>query len=149
MEEKPKRVMSEEALAKLAVAREKANKKRQELAEQRRVEKESLIQEKIEEVKQVRSAKVQNIVEKEAKKRLAKVEPKEEAPKAKRESIVIERDSSDSDEDDFRDARAYFVRKDRKSPIENTSLPNTPRPITPDPHAAIYNSLFGGSNSYL
>ena len=46
MDPKPKRVMSEEALAKLAIAREKANAKRKELAALRSEEKEQLVQEK-------------------------------------------------------------------------------------------------------
>ena len=49
-EQPKKRKLSDEALEKLKLAREKANAKRKELAEQRRVEKEGLVQQKMEEV---------------------------------------------------------------------------------------------------
>ena len=73
MDPKPKRVMSEEALAKLAIAREKANAKRKELAAQRHEEKENLVQEKIEASKAERAAKVNASAEKEAKRRISTV----------------------------------------------------------------------------
>ena len=45
--------MSEESLQRLAKAREKANRVRKELAEERKAERESLVQQKMEEVQQL------------------------------------------------------------------------------------------------
>jgi hypothetical protein len=147
-EAKPKRVMSEEALQKLAIAREKANAKRKELAAQRNEEKENLVQEKLEASKAERAAKVNASAEKEARKRLSEVEP---PPKktTKRESIVIERDSSDSsEEDDVRDARVYFVRKN-KAERSKVEAPEAPRVSTPDPLDSVFRQMFGGSTNYM
>ena len=142
--QKPKRVMSDEALQKLAIAREKANAKRKELAAQRHEEKENIIQEKMEAVQKTRSEKISIAAEREAKKRLSA--PKK-MPSTKR-SVVIERDESDesSSEDDIQNARVFFVRKNR------TETPTPPAPVranTLDPLDGIYNSMFGGSTNYL
>ena len=149
--QKPKRVMSEEALAKLAIAREKANAKRKELAAQRHEEKENIVQEKMEVAKAERAAKVEMSAQKEAKKRLAASEPSVVAApvtstKKRRESIVIERSESDSSEDDVRDARVYFVKKHKHA----SPPPAVPvRANTPDPLHGVYSSMFGGSTNYL
>ena len=184
MESKPKRVMSEEALAKLAIAREKANAKRKELAAQRNEEKEQLVQEKLEASKIERAAKVNASAEKEAKRRIsldaerpaqdaerprAVAEPgipelcdqgssialgseataSKAKQKTKRESIVIERDESDSSEDDVRDARVYFVRKNKDRSMPQVVAPPEIRPKTPDPLDGIYRQMFGGSSNFI
>ena len=160
MDPKPKRVMSEEALAKLAIAREKANAKRKELAAQRHEEKENLVQEKIEASKAERAAKVNASAEKEAKRRISTVaEPCDQGSliataskakqKTKRESIVIERDESDSSEDDVRDARVYFVRKNKDRTTPQVVAPPEIRPKTPDPLDGIYKKMFQGSVNYI
>ena len=170
MESKPKRVMSEEALAKLAIAREKANAKRKELAAQRNEEKEQLVQEKLEASKIERAAKVNASAEKEAKRRISAVaepgipEPSDQGSsvalgseatasktkqKTKRESIVIERDESDSSEDDVRDARVYFVRKNKDRSTPQVVAPPKIRPKTPDPLDGIYRQMFVGSVNYI
>ena len=51
---KPRKPMSEETLEKLAKAREKANAKRKEMSEERKVHKETLVQKKMEEVQEAR-----------------------------------------------------------------------------------------------
>ena len=167
MEPKPKRVMSEDALQKLAIAREKANAKRKELAAQRHEEKENLVQEKLEASKAERAAKVNASAEKEAKRRIVA----QDAPrprtvvecdqgsliatasktkqKTKRESIVIERDESDSSEDDVRDARVYFVRKNKAPQVVAPPIEAEIRPKTPDPLDGIYRQMFGGSVNYI
>ena len=89
MDPKPKRVMSEEALAKLAIAREKANAKRKELAAQRHEEKENLVQEKIEASKAERAAKVNASAEKEAKRRIS-LDAERPAQDAERPRAVVE-----------------------------------------------------------
>ena len=170
MEPKPKRVMSEDALQKLAIAREKANAKRKELAAQRHEEKENLVQEKIEASKAERAAKVNASAEKEAKRRISAVaepgipEPSDQGSsvalgseatasktkqKTKRESIVIERDESDSSEDDVRDARVYFVRKNKERSMPQVVAPPEIRPKTPDPLDGIYKKMFQGSVNYI
>jgi len=133
---KPRKPMSEETLEKLAKAREKANAKRKEMSEERKVEKENLVQQKMEEMQEVRKKKDQTIAVKEAKKRV----------RAKRESIIIERESSgSSSEDDIRDARVYTVRKSRSS-TEPPPQPPAPAP-TLDPLAGMYSQFFGGTRS--
>ena len=174
MESKPKRVMSEEALAKLAIAREKANAKRKELAAQRNEEKEQLVQEKLEASKIERAAKVNASAEKEAKRRISLdaerpaqdaerprtvAEPCDQGSliataskakqKTKRESIVIERDESDSSEDDVRDAHVYFVRKNKDRTTPQVVAPPEIRPKTPDPLDGIYKKMFQGSVNYI
>lgn len=173
MESKPKRVMSEEALAKLALAREKANAKRKELAAQRHEEKENLVQEKMEAVQKSRSEKICILAEKEAKRRLVAqdaprprtvVECDQESSVAlgreatsasktkqkRRESIVIERDESDSSsEDDVRDARVYFVRKNKTPQVVAPPIEAEIRPKTPDPLDGIYRQMFGGSSNFI
>ena len=56
---KPRKPMSEETLEKLAKAREKANAKRKEMSEERKVHKETLVQKKMEEVQEARQQKDQ------------------------------------------------------------------------------------------
>jgi hypothetical protein len=137
----PKKVrkpMSEESLLRLAKAREKANRVRKELAEERKAERESLVQQKMEEVQQEQKQKQQSAAAKEAHKRVKK----------KRESIIIERsDSGSSDsEDDIRDARVYTVRKSRG----NTETEHAPPPLAksaPDPLAGMYHQYFSGTRS--
>ena len=131
---KPKRQMSEAALEKLAIAREKALAKRREMATARREEREQLIQNKMTEVKAKSVAKFEASAEKEARKRLlTKSQESEEAQppppppsKAKkREKIIIEH--SDSDEDDIRDARVYFVRRQSSAPSFTHQSESPPR----------------------
>ena len=120
----------------MAKAREKANRVRKELAQERQAEKESLVQQKMEEVQEARQQKDQTAAVKEAKKRV----------RAKRESIIIERESSgSSSEDDIRDARVYTVRKSRS----NTEAEPSPAKLVPqeDPLAGMYNQFFGGTRS--
>jgi len=137
----PKKVrkpLSEESLQRLAKAREKANRVRKELAEERKAERENLVQQKMQEVQQEQKQKQQSAAAKEAHKRVKK----------KRESIIIERsDSGSSDsEDDIRDARVYTVRKSRG----NTDPAHTPPPLAksaPDPLAGMYHQYFSGTRS--
>ena len=133
---KPRKPLGEAALGRLAKAREKANRVRKELAQERQAEKESLVQQKMEEVQEARQQKDQTAAVKEAKKRV----------RAKRESIIIERESSgSSSEDDIRDARVYTVRKSRS----NTEAEPSPAKLVPqeDPLAGMYNQFFGGTRS--
>ena len=90
----------------------------------------------MEEVQEARQQKDQTAAVKEAKKRV----------RAKRESIIIERESSgSSSEDDIRDARVYTVRKSRS----NTEAEPSPAKLVPqeDPLAGMYNQFFGGTRS--
>ena len=76
------------------------------MSEERKAEKDNLVKQKMEEVQEVRKKKDENAAVKEAKKRV----------RAKRESIIIERESSgSSSEDDIFDARVYTVRKSRSN----------------------------------
>ena len=133
---KPKRQMSEAALEKLAIAREKALAKRREMATARREEREQLIQNKMTEVKAKSVAKFEASAEKEARKRLlTKSQESEEmqptppppphSKAKKREKIIIEH--SDSDEDDIRDARVYFVRRQSSAPSFTHQSESPPR----------------------
>ena len=75
-----------------------------------------------------------------------------EKVKKSRESIVIERDSSDSSsEDDVRDARVYFVRKNKTTKDE--APPVTPRvapaPAPVDPYDNLYRKMFGGMTNFM
>ena len=79
---KTRKPMSEETLEKLAKAREKANAKRKEMSEERKVHKETLVQKKMEEVQEARQQKDQTAAVKEANKRV----------RAKRQAIIIERE---------------------------------------------------------
>ena len=74
-------------------------------------------------------------------------EPK--AKQKKRESIVIERDESDSSEDDVRDARVYFVRKNKAPQVVAPPIEAEIRPKTPDPLDGIYRQMFGGSSNFI
>ena len=106
------------------------------MSEERKAEKESLVQQKMEEVQEVRKKKDETAAFKEAKKRV----------RAKRESIIIERSDSDSSsEDDIRDARVYTVRKSRSNTEAAEPPPPPPPPL--DPFAGMYNQFFGGTRS--
>jgi hypothetical protein len=134
---KPRKPMSEETLEKLAKAREKANAKRKEMSEERKVHKETLVQKKMEEEIEVKKKKEENAAVREAKKRV----------RAKRETIIIERSDSDSSsEDDIRDARVYTVRKSRSS---TEQAEPSPAKLVPqeDPLAGMYSQFFGGTRS--
>ena len=134
---KPRKPMSEETLEKLAKAREKANAKRKEMSEERKVHKETLVQKKMEEVQEARQQKDQTAAVKEAKKRV----------RAKRETIIIERSDSDSSsEDDIRDARVYTVRKSRSS-TEQAEPSTAKLVLQEDPLAGMYKSFFAGTRS--
>ena len=133
---KPRKPMSEETLGKLAKAREKANAKRKEMSEERKAEKDNLVKQKMEEVQEVRKKKDENAAVKEAKKRV----------RAKRESIIIERESSgSSSEDDIRDARVYTVRKSRSN--TEAEPPPAKQTVDDDPFAAMYSQFFLGTRS--
>jgi hypothetical protein len=134
---KPRKPLGEAALERLAKAREKANRVRKELAQERQAEKESLVQQKMEEVQEARQQKDQTAAVKEAKKRV----------RAKRESIIIERESSgSSSEDDIRDARVYTVRKSRSS-TEQAEPSTAKLVLQEDPLAGMYKSFFAGTRS--
>ena len=127
---KTRKPLGEEALQRLAKAREKANLKRKEMSEERKAEKENLVKQKMEEVQIARKQKDDTAAVKEARKRV----------RAKRESIIIERSDSDSSsEDDIRDARVYTVRKSRSN--TETKPPPTP-PVEDDPFAGMYSQFF-------
>ena len=149
-EKKARKPLSEETLAKLAQAREKANQKRKEMAEQRKADKEALVQEKLEQAKTVKDEKLEKAAAKEAKKRMytkaaqpvQDVEPMSpleslaQAPKPKKkpkDTVVVEYSSSDSDDFDFKDARVMFVKKDRPKP----------QAVQHDPLAGAYSQMFG------
>ena len=146
--ETPKKKMSEEALARLAQAREKANARRKELAAERATQKEALILEKMEQAKAAKAAKLEKAAEKEAKLRVA-AQPVAQQPaaqqppplpkKKKRDTVVVEYSSSDSDDVDFEDARVLFVKKERQKSKE----PAAQRPPVPDPLDAYYRKYFG------
>ena len=144
-----KRVMSQEALEKLKIAREKALVKRRELAQERKKEIESRIEQKIKMVEEEKNQKTNLEVEKQAKARMREQAKVSEKVKKSRESIVIERDSSDSSsEDDVRDARVYFVRKNKTTKDEAPPAPRVaaPAPAPVDPYDNLYRKMFGGSN---
>ena len=134
---KQRKPLSQEALLRLAKAREKANKVRKELAEERKAERESLVQQKMEEVQQEQRKKQESAATKEAEKRVRKT----------RESIIIERSESSGSsesEDDIRDARVYTVRKSRSN---KEPAPPRVKPVEEDPLAGMYNQFFLGTRS--
>ncbi len=149
---KVKRVMSEEAKAKLAIAREKANAKRKELAEARRAEKEEAVARKIDELVAIKADKTSKSVEREAKKRLedsVRERPVVEREKPRRRKIVLEGSSSD---EEIVDAKVYFVKRRRPEPAKEPpsqpsqpkEQPSQPKEPPPRPHP------FGlGSRFYL
>ena len=149
-EKKSRKPLSEETLAKLAQAREKANQKRKEMSEARKADKEALVQQKIEEAKLHKDERLEKQATKEAKKRMytkaaqpvQDVEPMSplesvaQAPKPKKkpkDTVVVEYSSSDSDDFDFKDARVMFVKKDRPKP----------QAVQHDPLASAYSQMFG------
>ena len=147
--QKIRKPLDEAALAKLALAREKANAKRKELAAARATDREALVQSKLKE----RHAKNDRDAEKEAQRRSVEVAeepqpvPEEEdppqpppaKPKTKKQPIIIE--TSDSEEDDLTNARVYFVK--RESAPAPTIEPTRPTAPPPDPHATLYQHMFG------
>ena len=135
---KARKPMSEESLQRLAKARVKANLVRKELAEERKAERESLVEQKMKEVEESRKVKQETLAVKEAHKRVRK----------KRESIIIERsDSGSSDsEDDIRDARVYTVRKSRSNTETEHAPPPLAKPVE-DPLHGMYNQFFLGTRS--
>ena len=150
---KVRKPMSEEALAKLAVARELAIKKRRELSVQRQSQKEEKIAEKMLEATAKREEKLEKAAEREAARRMKKAvepvaepepEPEPEPPKApkKRNTVCVEYSSSDSDLDiDFADTRVLFVKKQRE-PRDPAPPPARPEP-TRDPLHRSYLAMFG------
>jgi len=131
-EPKKRKELSPEALEKLKLAREKANAKRKELAEQRAAEREELVQQKMEQVEKTKKDKLEKQADKEAKKRVQH--------KPKKDTVVVEYSSSDSDDFDFQDARVMFVKKDRPKPVEQ---PPVEVPPAPDPLEGAYRHMFG------
>ena len=134
---KSRKPLSQEALLRLAKAREKANRVRKELAQERKAERESLVQQKMEEVEHQQMQKQEKAASKEAHKRVKK----------KRESIIIERSSdseSSNSEDDIRDARVYTVRKSRSN---KEPAPPRVKPVEEDPLSGMYNQFFLGTRS--
>ena len=139
IKKKVRKPLSEETLGKLAMAREKASERRKEMAEERKVHKETLVQSKIEEQLQAQQIKDEKSANREAKKRV----------KAKRQSIIIERsDSGSSSEDDIRDARVYTVRKTRPPQQEAAPTKAMPAPVE-DPLSGMYNQFFLGTRTIL
>ena len=107
------------------------------MSEERKAEKENLVKQKVEEVQIARKQKDETSAVKEAKKRV----------RAKRESIIIERESSgSSSEDDITDARVYTVRKSRSN-TEQTEPPPAKQPVEDDPFAGMYSQFFLGTRS--
>ena len=92
VDKKVRKPLSEENLQKLALAREKANQKRKEMSEQRKIEKEALIQQKLEEAKTKTDERMEKQAVKEAKKRMytKQPEPKQEEPESEREEAEAE-----------------------------------------------------------
>ena len=134
---KTRKPMSQEALDRLALAREKASQRRQEMAEERRTHKETLIQSKMEEQTQTQKKKDDISATKEARKRI----------KAKRDTIIIERsDSGSSSEDDIVNAKVYTVRKTRPPQQE---VRHTPQMKEDDPLDKIYSQLFKTTQTLL
>ena len=144
---KARKPMSQEQLDKLAVAREKANKKRQELSEQRRIDKEKLIETKMQEEIVKRDAKNTNIAEREAKKRIANapVRPPPNKTQKAQKSIIIEHSDSES-EDDIIDAKVYRVKRQRET-VETQPVPVQEQ--EEDPFGTSYAQLFGRSYNLL
>ena len=148
---KVRKPMSETALAKLAVARDLALKKRRELSLQRSELKESKVAEKIQEATAKREQKLEKAAEKEAARRMKEPvpepeqpEPEPEPPKApkKRNTVCVEYSSSDSDLDiDFADTRVLFVKKQRepRDPAPPAARPEPAR----DPLHRSYLAMFG------
>ena len=137
IKKKVRKPLSQEALDRLALAREKASQRRKEMAAERKLDKETLVLSKMEEEMQAQKAKDNKSAAKEAKKRV----------KAKRQSIIIERsDSGSSSEDDIKDARVYTVRKSRNN-VE-VAAPTTQAKSAPieDP---MYSQFFGGTRTIL
>ena len=145
---KVRKPLDEAALAKLALAREKANAKRKELAAARATDREALVQSKLKE----RHAKNDRDAEKEAQRRSVEVveepppvpeeepaQPPPAKPKTKKQPIIIE--TSESEEDDLTNARVYFVKRER--PPAPTIEPTRPTAPPPDPHASLYQHMFG------
>ena len=153
---KVRKPMSEESLAKLAVARELALKKRRELSVQRQSQKEEKVAEKMQEATAKREEKMDKAAQREAVRRMKAVEPVPEpepeaepepepapprAPK-KRNTVCVEYSSSDSDNDiDFADTRVLFVKKQRE-PRDPAPPPARPEP-TRDPLHRSYIAMFG------
>ena len=132
---KTRKPMSQEALDRLALAREKASRRRQEMAAERKLDKETLVQSKMEEEMQAQKAKDNKSAAKEAKRRI----------KAK-QSIIIEKSGSDSDssEDDIMNAKVYTVRrKSTKPPREEHHV------VKDDPLDKLYSNLFRASETIL
>ena len=146
---KIRKPLDEAALAKLALAREKANAKRKELAAARATDREALVQSKLKE----RHAKNDRDAEKEAQRRSVEPAeepqpvPEEEEPpqpppakiEKKKQPIIIE--TSESEDDDLTNARVYFVKRER--PPTPTIEPTRPTAPPPDPHANLYQHMFG------
>ena len=148
---KVRKPMSEAALAKLAVARELALKKRRELSVQRQSQKEEKVAEKMQEATAKREEKMDKAAEKEAARRMKEPVPEPEQPKPepeppkapkKRNTVCVEYSSSDSDLDiDFADTRVLFVKKQRepRDPAPPAARPEPAR----DPLHRSYLAMFG------
>ena len=148
---KVRKPMSEESLAKLAVARELALKKRRELSVQRQSQKEEKVAEKMQEATAKREEKMDKAAEKEAARRMKEPVPEPEQPKPepeppkapkKRNTVCVEYSSSDSDLDiDFADTRVLFVKKQRepRDPAPPAARPEPAR----DPLHRSYLAMFG------
>ena len=163
--EKPKRVMSQEQLDKLAHAREMALKKRREMAAVRAEDREALVLQKI----SAKHARDDVRAEKEAERRAAldttspTPPPTVDAPtpskevsgasivaKPKKRAVVVETSDSSEEEGLIDNARVFIVKRERqhrRSPMVPTrpeaeiATPSPPAKV--DPHAALYRSMFG------
>ena len=162
--EKPKRVMSQEQLDKLAHARDLALKKRREMAAVRAVDREALVLQKI----SAKQARDDVRAEKEAERRAASDTTKPPSPtvdtpkpsvvvsgasiaaKPKKQAVVVETSDSSEEEGFIDNARVFVVRRERqhrRSPMVPThpeaEIATPPPPAKVDPHESLYRSMFG------
>ena len=171
-EVKTRKPLSTESLQKLALAREKANQKRKEMSEQRKAEKELMVQQKIVQAKTKTDEKLEKQATREAKKRMysrsdetptesasesqppetPKVEPASESqpPEPSKEDTTIKKrkrkvvvEYSSSDSDDMDMTHAKVLFVKK----ERTKKPNYPKPVAsnqvPDPLLLAYRQMFG------
>ena len=145
--------LSDEALVKLARAREMAVQKRRELAAQRAQERESLVEQKV----AARRARMEAQAEKIAAQRIAvdvasgnevlaaappprppppQAPPPATAPRARRAAAAVVLETSDSEEEEgvIENARVFVCRRARASAEQAAALPLAP-PATPPPAA--------------
>ena len=164
--EKPKRVMSQDQLEKLAHARNLAIAKRREMAAARAVDREALVLEKISAKKARDDARAEKEAERRTATETADASPSVDPPKQelrsvsdrrsppattvskpKKQAVVVETSDSGEEEGFIDNARVFVVRRDRqsqRSPDASVVPAQPTAPATPpDPHAALYQAMFG------